>query len=49
MPIAAATRVDDGHFEVVQHFEGNFPGGTVDLRYRFTFTDELIKELTITP
>ncbi|GAB3152796.1 hypothetical protein GCM10027290_44240 [Micromonospora sonneratiae] len=41
--------VDDGHFEVVQHLEGNFPGGRVDLRYRFTLTGPLIQELTISP
>lgn len=29
--------------------EGDFPGGTVDLAYRFTITDDLISELVISP
>jgi hypothetical protein len=29
------------------HLEGNFPGGTVDLRYRFGLRDGRIAELRI--
>jgi uncharacterized protein (TIGR02246 family) len=31
------------------HLEGNFPGGTVDLHYRFTLDGEHIRRLEITP
>jgi hypothetical protein len=34
---------------VLNHIEGNFPGGTVDLRYEFTLADGLITELVIAP
>ena len=34
---------------VLNHIEGNFPGGTVDLRYQFTLADGLITELVIAP
>jgi hypothetical protein len=33
----------------VNHLEGNFPGGVVDLRYRFVVVDDLISELVIAP
>lgn len=40
-----------GEWLVVQNLTGDFPGGTVDLRYRFRLTDgaELIEELVIAP
>jgi hypothetical protein len=34
---------------VRNRLEGNFPGGVVDLRYRFTLVDELIVGLAIVP
>jgi ketosteroid isomerase-like protein len=34
--LTAAAQFDDLNFEAVNHLDGNFPGGTVDLRYRFT-------------
>jgi len=34
---------------VVAHLEGNFPGGVVDLRYRFTLAEGRISELVIAP
>jgi hypothetical protein len=34
---------------VVSHLEGDFPGGSVDLGYRFTLTGDLISALTIAP
>jgi len=34
---------------VINHLEGNFPGGVVDLRYQFVLTGELISELVIAP
>jgi ketosteroid isomerase-like protein len=42
-------RVDDEHHEAVQHLEGDFPGGVVDLRFRFTLRDDRISELVIAP
>ncbi|WP_045197923.1 hypothetical protein [Rhodococcus sp. B7740] len=35
--------------DVVQHLEGNFPGGVVDLHYRFTLDGALIDRLVIEP
>ena len=34
---------------VVNHLEGNFPGGVVDLRYQFALSGDLITELLIAP
>ncbi|MDQ6853834.1 MAG: nuclear transport factor 2 family protein [Actinomycetota bacterium] len=34
---------------VVNHLEGDFPGGVVDLRYRFRLSGGLISELVIAP
>ncbi|OUC80569.1 nuclear transport factor 2 family protein [Gordonia lacunae] len=39
-----ATGVDVG-----QHLEGDFPGGVVDLHYRFVLDGELISRLVIEP
>ncbi len=37
----------EGTYVVRVHLEGNFPGGTVDLRYRFTVDGERIRRLEI--
>jgi hypothetical protein len=34
---------------VLHHLEGDFPGGVVDLRYKFVLTADLIAELLIAP
>ena len=34
---------------VLNHLEGNFPGGEVDLRYKFVLAADLIIELIIAP
>jgi hypothetical protein len=34
---------------VVHHLEGDFPGGSVDLRYQYTIRGGLISALTIAP
>jgi len=34
---------------VVNHLEGDFPGGVVDLRYQFALKGDLIAELVIAP
>ena len=37
----------DAGVEVGQHLEGNFPGGVVDLHYRFTLDGAVISRLVI--
>jgi ketosteroid isomerase-like protein len=45
-----ALRQDDAeHWTVVRHLEGDFPGGVVDLRYRYTLGGDRITNLTIAP
>jgi ketosteroid isomerase-like protein len=45
--LTGAERVDDEHWIATNHLEGDFPGGVVDLRYRFTLRGDRIAELTI--
>lgn len=40
---------DNGHWVVRNNLTGNFPGGTVDLAYRFALHDDLIDRLVIAP
>ena len=47
--LAGTERLDDAHWVVTQHLEGDFPGGVVDLRYRFALEDGLVAELVIAP
>jgi ketosteroid isomerase-like protein len=47
--LTGARRIDDQHYVAIQHFEGNFPGGVVDLQFRFTLRDGRISRLTIEP
>ncbi|WP_138758578.1 nuclear transport factor 2 family protein [Modestobacter altitudinis] len=47
--VTGAERIDADHWLVVQHLEGDFPGGVVDLRYHFTLRGDRIAELTIAP
>jgi ketosteroid isomerase-like protein len=44
-----ATRLDAAHVDVVQHLEGDFPGGVADLHFRFTMDGALISRLVIEP
>lgn len=44
-----ATRIGAEHVDVVQHLEGDFPGGVVDLHYRFTLDGDSIVRLVIEP
>jgi hypothetical protein len=39
----------DGTFTVRNHLEGDFPGGEVDLQYRFEVQGDLIRSLHIAP
>jgi hypothetical protein len=47
--LIGASKIDDAHYDVVQHLEGNFPGGVIDLHYRFTLRGASIAELVIEP
>ena len=42
-------RLDDAHWVTTSHLEGDFPGGVVDLRYRFTLRGDQITEVVIAP
>jgi ketosteroid isomerase-like protein len=47
--LIGARRVDDSHYVAIHHLEGNFPGGVVDLQFKFTMRGEKISELVIEP
>ncbi|MPY55028.1 nuclear transport factor 2 family protein [Streptomyces acidicola] len=47
--LTGAQRVDTDRYVATHHLEGNFPGGVVDLHYRFTLSDGLIEGLRIEP
>jgi hypothetical protein len=47
--LVGAQQGDDARYVATQHLSGNFPGGEVDLHYRFTLKDGLIEALTIAP
>lgn len=47
--LIGAERIDDARWVAVQRLEGDFPGGVVDLRFRFAMRDDLIGELVIAP
>ena len=47
--LVGAQRIDGAHWVVTNRLEGDFPGGVVDLRYRFAMDGDLIAELVIAP
>ncbi len=47
--LVGAERVDGARWVVTNRLEGDFPGGVVDLRYRFAMDGDLIAELVIAP
>ena len=47
-PVAVVSANPD-FYDVLQHLEGNFPGGQVDLHFRFTLSQGSIKKLVIEP
>jgi ketosteroid isomerase-like protein len=47
--MTGASKLDDDHYDVTQHLEGNFPGGTADLHFRFTLRNRKIARLVIEP
>jgi hypothetical protein len=47
--LVGTEQIDDDHYVVTNHLEGDFPGGQVDLKYRFALSDNLITTLEIAP
>jgi ketosteroid isomerase-like protein len=47
--LTRAAKIDEAHYDVVHHLEGDFPGRVVDLHFRFTLRDGLIAGLVIEP
>ncbi|MCX4647529.1 MULTISPECIES: nuclear transport factor 2 family protein [unclassified Streptomyces] len=47
--LTGAQQTDATHYSATHHLEGDFPGGTIDLHYRFTLRDHLIEQLVIAP
>lgn len=47
--LTGTERLDDTTWLVHNHLEGDFPGGGVDLRFRFALTDGRIADLAIAP
>ena len=45
--MTAAIKLGDERYDVAHHLEGNFPGGKVDLHFRFTLHDGKIARLVI--
>jgi SnoaL-like domain len=45
--LTGMTKIDDDRYDVRHHLEGNFPGGQVDLHFRFTLRDGSIARLVI--
>jgi hypothetical protein len=44
-----ARRIDANTYVAVNHLEGDFPGGAVDLQLTFTLEEDLITHLVIAP
>jgi len=47
--LLAVEHTDDAHWVTTHRVEGDFPGGVVDLRYRFVIDGDLVRELVIAP
>jgi hypothetical protein len=47
--MVTATAVDEHRWVVTNRLEGDFPGGGVDLQYRYRLEDQLIRQLDIAP
>ena len=45
--LIGAEKTDDEHYTAINHLEGDFPGGVVDLHFRFTLRDGRIASLVI--
>lgn len=44
-----ATTLEPARIDVLQHLEGDFPGGVADLHFRFTMDGAFISRLVIEP
>jgi ketosteroid isomerase-like protein len=47
--LTGAARIDGQRWIATKHLEGDFPGGVVDLDFRFTLRGDHIAELVIAP
>jgi hypothetical protein len=47
--VAGVVAVGEDRYRATGRLEGNFPGGTVDLKFDFTIAGELINRLEIAP
>ncbi|GHB61156.1 hypothetical protein GCM10010347_34080 [Streptomyces cirratus] len=47
--LVGAQQTNATHYTATHHLEGDFPGGTIDLRYQFTLRGGLIEHLVIEP
>ena len=47
--LIGAQRIDETRWVAINRLEGDFPGGVVELDYRFTMDGDLIAELVIAP
>lgn len=47
--LVGTERIDDDRYVATHHLEGDFPGGVVDLHFRFTLRGDRIAALTIEP
>ena len=45
--LIGAEKIDGEHYTAINHLEGDFPGGVVDLHFRFTLRDGRIARLVI--
>jgi ketosteroid isomerase-like protein len=45
--LIGSERIDDEHYTAINHLEGDFPGGVIDLHFRFTLCDGRIVRLVI--
>ena len=45
--LIGAEKIDDEHYTAINHLEGDFPGGVVELRFRFTLRGGRIARLVI--
>ena len=45
--LIGAEKIDNEHYTAVNHLEGDFPGGALDLHFRFALRDGRIANLVI--
>jgi hypothetical protein len=47
--IASIDRIDEGHYRASGRIDGNFPGGTAELKWDFVISEGRISRLEIAP